>query len=82
MSETTSTEALIAGIPGLERRAGDVFCEGLSARELASRFGTPLYVYSHEALAHNIADWASGVAGTPHRVFYCLLYTSDAADEL
>ena len=79
MSETTSTEALIAGIPGLERRAGDVFCEDLSARELARRFGTPLYVYSHEALAHNIADWASGVAGTPHRIFYAMKANANLA---
>ncbi len=76
MTEATAASAdiseIIPGIPGLTRRTGDVFCEELRVSDLAERFETPLYVYSHAALSHNIADWKSGVAGTPHRVFYAM----------
>lgn len=79
MSDTTTTADgaaprtdSIEGLAGFSRRSGELFCEEISARELARRFQTPLYAYSRQALEHNIADWRAGVAGTPHRVFYAM----------
>jgi len=35
--------------PFFEYRDGTLYCEGVAARDLAARFGTPLYVYSRAA---------------------------------
>ena len=63
---------VIPGIPGFSFRNGSLFCEDISAADLAERFQTPLYIYSRATLEHNIADWKRGIEGTPHRVFYAM----------
>ena len=54
------------------RRDGALYCEELNLRELALRFGTPLYVYSHQALKTALENWMRGIAGTNHRVLYAM----------
>lgn len=61
-----------ADLPGFSRRDGSAFCEGKSLEALARTYGTPLYVYSREALRHTIDDWAEGVKGTKHQVFFAM----------
>ena len=39
-----------SALSGFSRRDGALYCEELNLRELAQRFGSPLYVYSHLAL--------------------------------
>ena len=36
----------VAHLPGFSRRNGTLYCEALAVRNLAERFGTPLYLYS------------------------------------
>ncbi|MDR0361603.1 MAG: diaminopimelate decarboxylase [Planctomycetota bacterium] len=50
-----------------EYRDGELWCEGVSARELAEKYGTPLYVYSRQRLLDaftDIRDAFSGVQTT------------------
>lgn len=68
-----------SALSGFSRRDGDLYCEELNLRELAQRFGTPLYVYSHQALKTALENWMRGIAGTNHRVFYAMKANSNLA---
>lgn len=68
-----------SALPGFSRRDGALYCEELNLRELAQRFGTPLYVYSHQALKTALENWMRGIAGTNHRVFYAMKANSNLA---
>lgn len=45
-----------AGTTAFHRRGGELWCEDVPVRELAARFGTPLYVYSGAAIAERVAE--------------------------
>ena len=68
-----------SALSGFSRRDGALYCEELKLRELAQRFGTPLYVYSHQALKTALENWMRGIAGTNHRVFYAMKANSNLA---
>lgn len=68
-----------SALSGFSRRDGALCCEELNLRELAQRFGTPLYVYSHQALKTALENWMRGIAGTNHRVFYAMKANSNLA---
>ena len=68
-----------SALSGFSRRDGALYCEELNLRELALRFGTPLYVYSHQALKTALENWMRGIAGTNHRVFYAMKANSNLA---
>ena len=65
----------------VRRIDGDLFIEDVSCASLAQQFGTPLYVYSRLAVENAWRAYDVALAARPHLVCYCLLYTSDAADE-
>ena len=64
---------------GFDRKNGVLYCENLSVVDLAKQYGTPLYVYSHQALQARIDDWKSGVAGSENRVFYAMKANANLA---
>lgn len=68
-----------SALSGFSRRDGALYCEELNLRELAQHFGTPLYVYSHQALKTALENWMRGIAGTNHRVFYAMKANSNLA---
>ena len=68
-----------SALSGFSRRDCALYCEELNLRELAQRFGTPLYVYSHQALKTALENWMRGIAGTNHRVFYAMKANSNLA---
>lgn len=68
-----------SALSGFSRRDGALYCEELNLKELALRFGTPLYVYSHQALKTALENWMRGIAGTNHRVFYAMKANSNLA---
>lgn len=68
-----------SALSGFSRRDGALYCEELNLRELAQRFGTPLYVYSHQALKTALENWMRSIAGTNHRVFYAMKANSNLA---
>ena len=57
---------------GFERRQGVLLCDGVSLEEAASRFGTPLYVYSAAAVEEAYTAYDRAFALVPHRVCYAL----------
>ncbi|MBM4060135.1 MAG: diaminopimelate decarboxylase [Planctomycetes bacterium] len=44
-----------SGTAAFHRRAGELFCEDVPVRELAARYGTPLYVYSGACVDQRVA---------------------------
>ena len=51
-------------------RAGELFAEDVSVPELAERFGTPLYVYSHATLVRHVNALQSAFTGVDHLLAY------------
>jgi len=60
-------------------RDGELFAEGVALSEIATRFGTPCYVYSRATLTRNYASFEHAVAGLPHLVCYALKANSNLA---
>ena len=56
----------------LHRLDGQLHLEGVALNELAERFGTPLYVYSRQALESAYQAYAEAFADTPHLVCYAV----------
>ncbi len=55
-----------------ERRDGTLWCEGVPVEAIASRVGTPAYVYSVNALRTRYRALDAALAGVPHRIHYSL----------
>jgi diaminopimelate decarboxylase len=57
-----------------ESRAGSqqVFCEGIALQEIASRFGTPAYVYSQRAIENAYDELESGLGRLPHLLCFAV----------
>ena len=53
--------------PAIRQVDGRLMVEGVSAAELAERFGTPLYVMSEAQLRANIQAWQRGAGRAPGR---------------
>jgi diaminopimelate decarboxylase len=57
----------------MPRGAGrEVFCEGVSLDEIASRFGTPAYVYSQRAIEHAFDELHRGLGRLPHLLCFAV----------
>jgi diaminopimelate decarboxylase len=50
----------------------EVFCEGVSLTEIASRFGTPAYVYSQHAIEDAFDELESGLQSLPHLLCFAV----------
>jgi diaminopimelate decarboxylase len=50
----------------------EVFCEGVPLRELASRFGTPVYVYSQRCIEDAYDELESGLRRLPHLLCFAV----------
>ncbi|HKB59589.1 MAG TPA: diaminopimelate decarboxylase [Gallionellaceae bacterium] len=62
-----------------EYRQGRLFAEDVPLAEIASRFGTPCYVYSHAALMDRYREFEQGLAGRDHLVCYAVKANSNLA---
>lgn len=63
----------------LHRLHGQLHFEGVALAELATRFGTPLYVYSRAALEEAYRAYAEAFAATPHLICYAVKANSSLA---
>lgn len=63
----------------LHRIDGRLHLEGVALDALAERFGTPLYVYSREALESAYRAYADAFAATPHLICYAVKANSNLA---
>ncbi|MBA4176593.1 MAG: diaminopimelate decarboxylase [Leptothrix sp. (in: Bacteria)] len=69
----------LPGAPYLARQAGDLRLDGHALAELASRFGTPLYVYSRAAMRDAFMAYERALAGRRHLVCYAMKANSSLA---
>ncbi len=54
------------------RKRGELFCEGVPLRRIASAVGTPVYVYSHATLSHHYRVFDNAFSGIPHIICYSM----------
>ena len=69
----------LPGSPQLAYRGTDLFFEGCSLDSLARRFGTPLYVYSREAMLDALSGYQRALAGRDHLICYAVKANSSLA---
>ena len=61
----------------INRLSGDLHVEGVACADLASRFGTPLYVYSRSSIEQAWRAFDQALAGRPHLICYALKANSN-----
>ncbi|MCW7539065.1 diaminopimelate decarboxylase [Aquabacterium sp. A7-Y] len=69
----------LPGSPFLAYRGKELFLDDCSLDELASRHGTPLYVYSQAAMLDALAPYQRGFAGREHLICYATKANSNLA---
>jgi diaminopimelate decarboxylase len=62
----------LPGHPHFEFRDGELFVEGISLRALAHQYGTPLFVYSKQAMLAALAAYRRGFAGRKGQICYAM----------
>lgn len=65
--------------PWLRQDVDSLTMDGLPLKELAHRWGTPLYVYSAETLRTTVARLHAAFQGLPVRFFYAIKANANAA---
>jgi diaminopimelate decarboxylase len=69
----------LPGAPFLAWRGPQLFIEGLSLAALAREHGTPLYVYSRQAMLAALAAYRQALAGRAHLICYAMKANSTLA---
>jgi len=69
----------LPGAPFIVRQGRELFIEGCALDDLASRFGTPLYVYSSQAMRAALASYQRALAGRRHLICYAVKANSNLA---
>ena len=57
----------------------DLFCEAVPLADIASKAGTPCYIYSSRALLDNYRSYDEALAGVPHKICYAVKANSTLA---
>jgi diaminopimelate decarboxylase len=58
-------------------RNNELYAEDVPLRELADRYGTPLYVYSHGTLVRHLGAYTSAFRDTPHIICFAVKSNSN-----
>jgi diaminopimelate decarboxylase len=66
------TTTALPGHPHFEFRNGELFAERVSLRALAHQYGTPLFVYSRQAMLGALAAYRRGFAGRNAQICYAM----------
>ena len=69
----------LPGAPFLARRGPDLWLDGVRLADVAAEFGTPLYVYSRNAMRHAAAAYQRALAGRAHLLCYAMKANSSLA---
>jgi diaminopimelate decarboxylase len=69
----------LPGAPHLAYAGTELQLDGLALDALAAEFGTPLYVYSRDAMREALAAYQRALAGRPHLVCYAMKANSSLA---
>ena len=70
---------MLPGAPFLARKGADLCLEGHALSDLAQRFGTPLFVYSRQAMRTAAAAYSQALQGRKHLVCYAMKANSSLA---
>ena len=70
---------MLPGAPHIAYRGNELFIEGSSLNDLASRFGTPLYVYSRASMLSALAGYQQALKGRSHLICYAMKANSNLA---
>jgi diaminopimelate decarboxylase len=70
---------MLPGAPFVAYRGERLFIDGCDAAELARRFGTPLYVYSRQAMLAALEPYQRALRGRAHRICYAMKANSTLA---
>lgn len=62
-----------------EYKKGELYAEDVPVRELASEFGTPLYIYSYNTFLNHFKAYDDAFNGHPHIICFALKSNSNAA---
>ena len=73
------TTSLLPGAPFLARQGDDLWLDGARLADVAAEFGTPLYVYSRNAMRSAAAAYQRALAGRPHLLCYAMKANSSLA---
>ncbi len=60
-------------------RGRELYAEDVPVRQLAEKYGTPLYVYSHETLVRHFKAYDDAYATFPHIICYALKANTNGA---
>jgi diaminopimelate decarboxylase len=66
------TITTLPGQPHFDYRGRELFAEGVGLRALAHEYGTPLFVYSKQAMLAALAAYRRGFAGRKARICYAM----------
>ena len=69
----------LPGSPHIAYRDRELFIDACSLRDLAARFGTPLYVYSRTAMLEALSGYQRALAGRDQLVCYAMKANSNLA---
>ncbi len=69
----------LPGAPYLAREGAELCLEGHALSQLAQRFGTPLFVYSRQAMRAAAAAYSQALEGRKHLVCYAMKANSSLA---
>ncbi len=64
---------------GFERSGSRLACDGVSLRDTAERFGTPLFVYSRAAIEESWTAYEEAFSPVPHRICYAVKANGNGA---
>ncbi len=60
-------------------KGNEIYAEEVSVREIAEKFGTPVYIYSHATLERHYRAMDEAFAGVPHTICYSMKANSNLA---
>ncbi len=69
----------LPGSPHIAYRGRELCIESLALRDLAHRYGTPLYVYSRTAMLEALSGYQRALAGRNHLICYAMKANSNLA---
>ncbi|MGH9709618.1 MAG: hypothetical protein ACRD37_03620, partial [Candidatus Acidiferrales bacterium] len=69
----------ISYTPGFSHRRGAISCEGVSLAAIASRAGTPTYIYSRAAFTSAYRRFRRAFRGVPQSICYAVKANSNLA---
>jgi diaminopimelate decarboxylase len=79
MSTPTLNATALPGAPFLARQGDALWLDGARLADVAAEFGTPLYVYSRNAMVAAATAYQRALSGRPHLLCYAMKANSSLA---